>query len=734
MIVMSGVAALFLPHVLCAQDESPQVTFDDHIAPILREYCIGCHRGSRARNGLVLAGLPEILEGGSSGAALVPGDPDGSLLFQLISRKREPFMPYEDDPLPTELVAQIRTWIKAGAPENASSRPVVTKLSAPSVVVTPAASNQPRGAPAMPTDLRREPYWWSPTPTTVSALATSPWAPLVAVAGHKQVLLYHTQSLELLGVLDFPEGSLHVLKFSRNGSLLLAGGGRGAESGRVVGWDVQTGARVLELGDEPDVVFAADITNDHTKVAIGGPDRVVRIYSTSDGSVIYEITKHTDWITALAFSPDGVLLATADRSGGLFVWEADTSRAFHSLPAHAARVTDLSWRRDSNVLASCGEDGAIRLYEMENGRQIKAWNSHNGALSMEFTGDNRLVTCGRDRIARLWDANGSEQRHFNSASDLATAAAITHDRGRVIVGDWTGAVHVYATSDGSPLGTLAANPMTQIQEAAIAAASAIGPLREGVTQRQQDVPQADAELSQRADEANAVRDAAQQAVQAAESTEAQAARLQAAAEQAISRGRAVRAQIEQTQAAAVSNEQALAAAQAEAARTEMEMIAAQQEAIDAAAALEEVDEANREVATRRKELADKMLHGAKAVAQLAATAVAQLSVEEKRITAALAHRTLVAAPKILAAETAAELAQSAHTAAEESRVAADAQSQRAAELQSVLVAADEKARVTKAALESALQALAEAEQRAANAAASWAEQKRRIVAAGGRHE
>ena len=82
-----------------AQDEPP-VNFEDHIRPIIDEYCLGCHRGSRARNGLKLDSATGIFEGGSSGAAIVPGDPDGSLLYQVIARTREPYMPYEDDPLP----------------------------------------------------------------------------------------------------------------------------------------------------------------------------------------------------------------------------------------------------------------------------------------------------------------------------------------------------------------------------------------------------------------------------------------------------------------------------------------------------------------------------------------------------------------------------------------------------------------------------------------------------------
>ena len=65
--------------------------------------------------------------------------------------------------------------------------------------------------------LSLEPLVRTTRANALTALASSPWAPLVAVGGQKQVLLYHSDTLELLGVLPFPEGVPHVLKFSRNG-------------------------------------------------------------------------------------------------------------------------------------------------------------------------------------------------------------------------------------------------------------------------------------------------------------------------------------------------------------------------------------------------------------------------------------------------------------------------------------------------------------------------------------
>ena len=80
----------------------------------------------------------------------------------------------------------------------------------------------------------------------------------------------------------------------------------------------------------------------------------------------------------LEFSPDGVLLATADRNGGMFVWEAETAREYQNLAGHKGGVTDVSWRIDSNVLATASEDGTIKLWEMEGGKEIKNWAAHAG--------------------------------------------------------------------------------------------------------------------------------------------------------------------------------------------------------------------------------------------------------------------------------------------------------------------------------------------------------------------
>jgi hypothetical protein len=339
----------------------------------------------------------------------------------------------------------------------------------------------------LPEELSTEVLVASPRPNAVTALATSPWAPLVAISGHKQVLLYRTDTGRLAAVLPFPEGTIHSLKFSRDGAILLVAGGRGAREGKAIGFDVKTGERLFEIGKEYDIVLAADLSPDRSLVALGGPSKLLRVYNTSDGEIAYESKKHTDWITAVAFSPDGVLLASGDRNGGLIVWESGTGREFHDLRGHTAMVTDLSWRIDSNLLASASEDTTVRLWEMENGGQVKSWGAHGaGAESVSFGKDGRLVTVGRDRVPKLWDGNGAEQKQFEAFPDVATRVAFTHDDQGVVAADWSGEVRLYQTGDGKALARFVTNPAPLAQRL-VAADGAVRAAEAAVVQAQKEL-------------------------------------------------------------------------------------------------------------------------------------------------------------------------------------------------------------------------------------------------------
>lgn len=299
----------------------------------------------------------------------------------------------------------------------------------------------------------------APRPAAVHALASSPWAPLLAVTGQRQVLLFDTNSLELAGILPFPEGDPVSLAFTPNARYLIVGGGIPGKSGVTVTFDVVTGERMLVAAKEFDSVLAADLTPDLTRVATGSPSRLIKLWKAEDGSQLHSIKKHTDWVTALDFSPDGILLATGDRNGGVWVWEADSGGEFHTLRAHQAGISALAFRGDSNLLASASEDGSVRFWEMNGGTEVRKIDAHpGGVLAFAWARDGSFITAGRDRAVKLWKADFNLLREFKDLPDLPLAVAIDADGKRAFAADYRGQISAWDIATGNPAGGFDANP------------------------------------------------------------------------------------------------------------------------------------------------------------------------------------------------------------------------------------------------------------------------------------
>ena len=449
-----------------------KVTFQDHVLPLIEANCAKCHNSDKKKGDLDLTSYSGALAGGASGKVLVPGDPDASKLWKAINHLEDPNMPPNRDKMADKELAVFRKWIAGGLLETLGSKALAGKPTI-DLAIGGSAIGKPEGPPPMPGDMLMEPVVAVKRSTAVTGLAASPWAPLIAVAGQKEVTIYNSDSLDLLGVLPFKDEQETYqpddVKFSRNGKLLVVGGGHAAKAGRVMVFDITTGERIITVGSgvEFDCALGSDISPDQTKIAFGGPSKVLKVFSTKDGSVLFKMKKHTDWVTAVAFSPNGEWLASADRNGGIVIWDADNGLEIHTLAGHKAAVTALSWRPDSKVLASVGEDGAAKIWEMQDGKQVKTWNPHpSGALSINYTHDGRLVTCGRDNLVIAWSADGAKLKAFEFTNELPVRVTFSHDGGRVIATDWTGKVTVWNTSDGKRISELAANPPTIAEQIA----------------------------------------------------------------------------------------------------------------------------------------------------------------------------------------------------------------------------------------------------------------------------
>jgi mono/diheme cytochrome c family protein len=83
---------------------------------VLEAHCVKCHGGEKTKGGLDIMTREALLRGGETGAAVVPGKPDASLLIRQVRHEEDPHMPHKEPKLPDAAIAQLVEWVKAGVP------------------------------------------------------------------------------------------------------------------------------------------------------------------------------------------------------------------------------------------------------------------------------------------------------------------------------------------------------------------------------------------------------------------------------------------------------------------------------------------------------------------------------------------------------------------------------------------------------------------------------------------
>ncbi|MDA1266818.1 MAG: hypothetical protein O2816_17195, partial [Planctomycetota bacterium] len=106
--------------------------FESAVRPVLIERCYRCHNSvERTEGGLALDHAAGLLEGGNSGPAIVPGDPEGSLLLRAVRHSEgAPRMPREEPRLQPDELEALATWIAAGASDPRDTRPTAEDFAA----------------------------------------------------------------------------------------------------------------------------------------------------------------------------------------------------------------------------------------------------------------------------------------------------------------------------------------------------------------------------------------------------------------------------------------------------------------------------------------------------------------------------------------------------------------------------------------------------------------------------
>jgi WD40 repeat protein len=205
-------------------------------------------------------------------------------------------------------------------------------------------------------------------------------------------------------------------------------------------WDVATRRPVATYRTAERQTWAVAYRPGGTHVAVRGSGPVIEVLdaatgervATADAGAVRELYAAG---RALAYSPDGQLLAGTYEGNQVGLWEAETYRLVGTLAGHEETVLSVAFSADGRRLASAGVDSLIRVWDVESKDCLLTLSGHaDEVFAAVFHPDgSRIASGGRDRLVRLWDAaTGEELVRLPGHSDYVYALAFSPD-GKTLV-------------------------------------------------------------------------------------------------------------------------------------------------------------------------------------------------------------------------------------------------------------------------------------------------------------
>ncbi len=431
-----------------AAPETSRVSFARDVWPVLRANCVSCHRPGKLKGKLDLTTMAALTRGGKHGAIIKHGMPADSPLVTSVSGT-EPDMPPEGEPLTEAESAIFSRWVAEGAVDD-----------------TPAGGLGTRRPAALPV------YHALPA---VAAMTFSPDGSVLAVAGHHEIILHRSDGSAITGRWLGDSPRIESLAFSKDGKFLAACGGAPSEFGEIQIWDVAAGSLVRSIRAGSDTLYGISWSDDGTRLAAGGGDKLVRAFDATSGAALMACDNHLDWVFGTAFVHDGSKLVSVSRDRGVKLIDVASGHLIDDAARPREPVLALARHPGEDLVAFTGTEGRVRLHRMapRGGRLKEGDDKEESAVrefepmdtplhAVAFSADGTRLACGGQsgEVRLFLTESGKREATLPPAGGPVFALAFHPVENRLATAGSDGQIRLYDRTDGTLVRTFPAVPLS----------------------------------------------------------------------------------------------------------------------------------------------------------------------------------------------------------------------------------------------------------------------------------
>lgn len=301
---------------------------------------------------------------------------------------------------------------------------------------------------------------WTGFPAAADMLGHGGMVRGVAVSpdGQRVLTASFDYTLRLWGFVEqTDQGSLDGHHGPVNAARFLPGGRQAvsvSDDGAAILWNLDTLKPIRRFVGHKHKAMGVALTADGKKMATGGWDKTVRLWTVADGALVKTIEQDSP-VNGVAFANKDRIVAAGAHDGKIRLSNVETGDRVGVLEGHERGISTIVASPDGRLLASAGIDKTVRVWDVATQTQLRVFKHHDDQVyGVAFTPDGqRVVSAGRDGFLIVWNlTTGEAMREIKAHDRIVWSVAATPDGRFVVSGSSDDTARVWHLESGDRIG------------------------------------------------------------------------------------------------------------------------------------------------------------------------------------------------------------------------------------------------------------------------------------------